>query len=233
MVRDEADIVEQTITHLLNEGVDLVLVADGRSTDGTRDILQDLKETTGRVEWIDDGDHICRQVHWMNLLASMVGERGAEWVIPFDADEFWISTDDRPLAEVLRSQEAHTGKLFAPMRQQFNRERCFPGEKPLPKAAFRWNPEARIRMGNHDVDGVAGFARRDQIAVREIQFRSLEHFIRKVRDRCERLDPSLPEFQATHYRRLIGTTDEDLGREWDAMVATETVYDPIPTRVAV
>ena len=41
MVRDEADIIETTVRHMLTQ-VDVVIVADNRSVDGTREILDSL-----------------------------------------------------------------------------------------------------------------------------------------------------------------------------------------------
>lgn len=45
MVKNEADIIEQTIRHLLNQGVEHILVADNGSTDGTYELLQELSKS--------------------------------------------------------------------------------------------------------------------------------------------------------------------------------------------
>lgn len=44
MVKNEADIVEQTIRHLLDQGVDHILAADNGSSDGTYEILLELSK---------------------------------------------------------------------------------------------------------------------------------------------------------------------------------------------
>lgn len=39
MMRDEADVAADVIAHLIDEGVNGIIVADNNSTDGTREIL--------------------------------------------------------------------------------------------------------------------------------------------------------------------------------------------------
>jgi hypothetical protein len=49
MVRDEADIVGSTVSHLLQQGVDHVLIADHGSTDGTLELLDDMARRDDRI----------------------------------------------------------------------------------------------------------------------------------------------------------------------------------------
>ena len=64
MVRDDADIVETTIRHLLYH-TDEVLVVDHRSVDGTREILESLPVELWRLE-----EHGFSQERVMNELAA-------------------------------------------------------------------------------------------------------------------------------------------------------------------
>lgn len=225
--RNEADIIESSIRHLLAEGIDLVLLADGRSTDGTRDILQDLKET-GQVQWYDDDKAFHDQPFWTNALASIAHDHGAEWIIAADADEFWIGSDGRSLAEVILSQPPEVGKLYAPMYQHHDWDRREAHAKTFPKVAYRWCGSARVRPGNHDVDEVEGSERWGEIEIREMQYRSFEHFVRKVHERNATIDPSLPWDAGWHHRKFADFTEDQLRAEWDTMCAVPTIYDPIP-----
>ena len=56
MVRDEADIIETTVRHMLTQ-VDVVIVADNRSVDGTREIVEQLP-----VHLLDDPEQWAREV---------------------------------------------------------------------------------------------------------------------------------------------------------------------------
>jgi len=90
MVRDEADIIETTVRHMLTQ-VDVVIVADNRSVDGTREIVEQLP-----VHLLDDPERGYYQSEKMTRLAHMARvEHGADWVVPFDADEWWYSPHGR------------------------------------------------------------------------------------------------------------------------------------------
>jgi glycosyltransferase involved in cell wall biosynthesis len=94
-VKDEADIVEATVRRMLRQ-VDHVIVADNASTDGTRDILERLP-----VELIDDPEVGYYQSAAMTGLALRAAAQGAEWVVPFDADEVWLPMHRGRIADVL------------------------------------------------------------------------------------------------------------------------------------
>jgi glycosyltransferase involved in cell wall biosynthesis len=83
LVKDEADIVEATVRHLLWH-VDEVIVADNLSADGTLEILQRLP-----VELRIDGEVGYYQDRKTTALAMEALERGHQWVVPCDADEIW------------------------------------------------------------------------------------------------------------------------------------------------
>ncbi|MFD0206050.1 MULTISPECIES: glycosyltransferase family 2 protein [Saccharothrix] len=101
MVRDEDDILATMLGHHLSIGVDEVLVVDNGSSDGTGRILRGMSRTTGRVRWTrDDGEY--RQSEVTTALAREAVERGADWVLVIDADEFWHADGD------LRSRLAAT-----------------------------------------------------------------------------------------------------------------------------
>src|SRR4051812_15863371 len=90
MVKDEADIIGRSIDNLFAQGVDLVVVADNGSLDGTRKVL--LERDPEKVILIDDDEVGYYQSQKMTRLAHIAREKlDADWVIPFDADEFWLA----------------------------------------------------------------------------------------------------------------------------------------------
>ncbi|GAA3588465.1 hypothetical protein GCM10022198_10080 [Klugiella xanthotipulae] len=93
MVRDEADIVAAMLEHHLAQGVDLIIVTDNGSVDGTREIVSRYADT-GRVELHDYREHDKQQSAVVSKMASRAfTEHAADWVINADADEFFIPVD--------------------------------------------------------------------------------------------------------------------------------------------
>lgn len=220
-VKNDADIIDACLTHLRRQGIDRVLVYDRMSTDGTRDIYPNHDF----VKVYDDTVHHHRQPALTSELAQIAHSEGAAWVLPVDADEFWRPCGHGTLADVLNEQPATARKLYARMYQHHDFEHKEPHPKPLPKVAFRPHENVTVTNGNHDVNvdgGVWGL-----IEVREIQYRSFEHFVRKIKERSATMDPSLPPGDGWHHRRYDGWTPEQLAPVWAAMEAVETVFDPI------
>ena len=87
MVRNEADIIRVNILHHLAQGVDHFLVVDNGSSDGTVEILTRLAERLP-IQWTQyTGPYYQSEI--VTELAREAYRRGADWVIPVDADEFW------------------------------------------------------------------------------------------------------------------------------------------------
>lgn len=103
VVRNEADIIRITVLHHLAAGLDRLLIIDNGSTDGTDRILRQLARDR-RVDWSRD-EGLFRQGEMLTTLARRATAAGADWVIPFDADEFWYAPQ-RPLRQVLATSTA-------------------------------------------------------------------------------------------------------------------------------
>ena len=98
LVRNEADIIRINLLHHLSLGIDQVLVVDNGSSDGTLDILQTLARG-GQVHVVSRPGAFLQSA-MASELAREAFLRGAEWVLPIDADEFWQVPEGR-LREVL------------------------------------------------------------------------------------------------------------------------------------
>lgn len=93
MVRDEIDIVAAMIEHHLDQGVDLLIVTDNASVDGTTDVLERYART-GRVELHHDPLHHKQQRRVVTAMARRARtEYRADWVLNLDADEFLVPVD--------------------------------------------------------------------------------------------------------------------------------------------
>jgi Glycosyl transferase family 2 len=149
LVRDEADIIEANLRYHRAQGVDLFVVGDNGSTDGTVEILEryaqaglvELQHFSGSVNqaWSEGRTQLGRRTH----------ELGADWVIHNDGDEFWWPlTGD--LKEILAAIPQRFGMLIAPRTEfvaipgdaSFADRLTFREARSLrpPKAAHRTHP---------------------------------------------------------------------------------------------
>lgn len=196
MVKDEADIIPYTLAQMLAE-VDHVIVADNGSTDDTRGLVADIAAASGRVTVVDDhepGYHQSRKMTALALRARL--EHGAEWVVPFDADEFWYSPFGR-IGDILGAIDGAqwltvraalydhvTTDIDPPDEDPIARIRWRKTQpNPLPKVAVRWREDLVIEMGNHGAYYEGGATLHPtSLVVRHYPYRSEEQFLRKVRN---------------------------------------------------
>ena len=113
LVRDEAHILEVNLRHHLGV-VDQLFVIDNGSSDATPRILRRFARRHRQLRWTTDaGPYL--QSKLLTQLAQDARRAGADWVVSFDADEFWIPTVDRPFAAVVGDVDAGVGALRVPV----------------------------------------------------------------------------------------------------------------------
>ena len=92
LVKNEMDIIEKNIRYHAKKGVESFVVMDNNSTDGTREVLENLKKEF-EITIIDEKGTYS-QAKWMTRLTHIARKKyNPSWLIPNDADEFWWSED--------------------------------------------------------------------------------------------------------------------------------------------
>jgi hypothetical protein len=198
VVRNEADIIEANLDYHLAQGVDVVLVTDHGSDDGTNEILSRY-ESAGVVHLIVDSQEGHHQSLRVNRMVRLAAERySADWVINNDADEFWW-----PLAGSLRDIFESIPEQFgqiAVQRRDFIPRPDGPGPfyermvyrdaqslnpRGLPlesKVAHRPREDVVVAPGNHSVcaDGLRPVPYGELLEIFHFPMRSYPQFERKV-----------------------------------------------------
>lgn len=230
MMKDEADVAEGVVRHLDNEGVDVIIVSDNLSTDGTKEILEGLvgRLDHARLLVLEDPEVGYYQASKMTALSHYAArEHNAEWIIPFDADEIWYSTHDRlaydlkDLPDSIFVAKAYIHNHFAtaldlvdepdPFRAMVWRH---PEVGRLPKVAFRYREDVSVDQGNHSVHydkpvnndlyqrADSYTCASDQFNLRHFPYRSVEHFLRKAENGARAYKHTdLPEEEGAHWRQ--------------------------------
>jgi len=90
MCRNEASIIEFALWHHFDQGCDLILVEDNGSTDGTLEILRNLERKDSRIQVCENLGHFT-QDDTITRLSRSAHQLGAKWILPFDADEMFLS----------------------------------------------------------------------------------------------------------------------------------------------
>lgn len=230
IVRDEADIIEVTVRHLLAH-VSAVYVDDNRSVDGTRVLLDRLaRDHPGRVIVGTDDEVGYFQSRKMTRLANVACDDGHEWILPVDADEIWNTPDGTRIEDwldALPTGQAHgvgcvNARLLNHIETGLDRDDPDPTRRicwrftwfgTLPKVAVRWlDGRSTIHMGNHSADGWTGAAvgaGPDSLQIRHFPWRGVEQYVRKIRNGEEAYAATdMPEAIGLHWRMFAGQPDD-------------------------
>ena len=214
MVRDELDVIGATLDHLLRQGTDRILVVDNGSIDGTRELLHQRAREDERILVGNDPVVPYYQSEKMTWLAHRAWRAGADWVIPFDADEWWFAGSGT-LADHLRQRPEHVlhAHLHHMVPLQPNPLDLVGAEFVLDttpgavgKVAFRSHPLARVERGNHAVSRVGPVG--SSLHIAHAIYRGPQQVMRKVR-------------QGTQAAVLTGDDVTELTPHW----ASASVHD--------
>lgn len=256
LVKDEADIIEHTVRHLL-ANVDQVLVADNLSTDGTWDKLVALHGEFGEAcipRTDEERGHF--QSEKTTKLAMEAMKRGHRWVIPCDADEIWYAPDGRPIRDWLDSIGRET-QIVKSLIFNHVASALDDADDPNPVTRIRWRQRAHLEKrwgkvacrtrsdlvihdGNHSARTRGTGTTSEGLEIRHFPYRSADHFVRKAINGYAALRATdRDEGVGAHWRaygQAVEEGGEEAGRVWfyDAFFSTDPerddslVYDPAP-----
>lgn len=216
-VRNEEDILPYSLPHAI-EQFDFILAVDNLSTDSTKEILNYYS--------IDFSTNIHEKYQFsdvMTNLALLAGERGADWIVPFDADEFWYAPDNQTVSDWLSKQNgfaciSHVYDYFVTdqdselenniIKKIGWRSKDF---VPLKDIACRYDKSMKISNGSHMVkyDFSADFF--EGLSVKHYPVRSFDQFESKT-IRAKKLFESTPELpldEGNHWRERVAALNED------------------------
>lgn len=222
MVRNEEDVIGHSIRHLLNQGVDHVLVADNLSTDGTPEILAMLARQDPRVHIAQDRVDAFYQSEKTSRLARVAWSCGADWVVPFDADEFWFARGET-LKQFFAGREGglayanfhHMVASTDDHRPLEDVEFVMDASPSFPsKVTVRAHPLVVLLDGNHDAMRVGG-VEQSRLYVAHAKYRSPEQVARKFRQGTASVMLINPDENiAPHWRKGAAFTDHEIHEIW-------------------
>lgn len=242
MVRNEADIVGHTIRHLLDQGIAGILVVDHRSTDGTMNVLREIAAEDPRVHVGVYADEAYRQGRVMSHLADRARRAGADWVIPFDADEFWFA-ERGTLAGFLRGingprvvaaalHDGHATTATGIDLDDTDGQISVETRPATSKVAIRPEGWVWIDIGNHSALDL-GAAAPSALRILHLQYRSPRQMAAKVTtgSAAVRADPEMRADIAHHWKGLADGGEAALSHGWAAELAPDrqAVTLPVPS----
>lgn len=230
IVKNEADIVRQSVLHQLNQGVDGVLIADNQSSDDTREILYDLALEHPVFVALDTWSAFDQAVK-TTLLANAARRAGAEWIVPFDADEFWFAPGalvaDHLRAEPAQVVRAQIHNFFPFTDGPVTVERDYRFDltpHALGKVAFRSHPLAFVGSGNHGVH--RGGQTVEGLRIAHMPWRSLGQMKRKVvQGSAAVAEANLWSGWCWSWRTLAELPDDEIEARWRRLLAGEPAKD--------
>lgn len=233
MVKNEADVIESFVRYNSNV-MDGMLILDNGSTDDTLKILKHLKDEGLPLIIFEDSDREHEQATKMTkLLIKAVDEFQADIVVPLDADEFIISSDQGNPRKILEKIESTTfylvkWKIFVPdfsKNEKFIPARITSARDDnleefykvvIPKELVK-NYNVKLTFGSHSLvfdpnyEDIINCVINNDLRIAHFPIRSKEQIISKVAvgwiytlARFER-----PEGQNFHWQRMFNKLKEN------------------------
>jgi glycosyltransferase involved in cell wall biosynthesis len=228
LVKNEIDVIESSIRHGFNQGIDVMLIADNGSTDGTRELLHQLSKALPIIV-VDDPIFAHEQDVKMTILAKCARKFGAKWIIPFDADEFWFAKDSS-LGDHLRNERKAVviyGEVFNAFpisheSMRTNSSMAMSDTVVMRKVAFKAHRFASLCMGNHEV--YRGVPRSQGIYVLHLPWRSTAQMGRKLsQGKATTFASSNRNWAGGHWVRFGDSAPGENEESWNSLINWQKV----------
>jgi hypothetical protein len=196
LVKNEADLVQFTLSHLISQGVDGIVIADNMSSDGTLGIIKRIADFAPiPIIIVPDNNPAHQQALKMNNLARIAAQNFIKgWILPGDCDELPYSYGPENVADTLRSCPYPVVGLgmwnhFCTSQDKENEVNPFKRmvwrcaeRNPLDKVAYYYTPRVALTEGNHGLqeNGERLHGVGISLAIRHFPYRGADHFIRKI-----------------------------------------------------
>jgi glycosyltransferase involved in cell wall biosynthesis len=254
MVRNEVDVIRLSLLHHLALGLDRILVVDNDSTDGTAELLERLSREESRIHWRSDRGLFSQGDVFTTLAREAFWQR-ADWVVPFDADEFWwVRNGDlrQTLAATTTPAVSFPAVNFAQRRAQLTATEAglltmtrrapwtvessqalleanhiaYVEARCVAKWLFRPNVKIEVAAGNHALSAVGRGEPGHGIVCLHAPLRSMACLERKADKGVRELENDSPPEQSWHLKRWARLRAAGgLDREWAANSYRGTTLD--------
>jgi glycosyltransferase involved in cell wall biosynthesis len=247
MVKNEIDVIESNINYLSTQDIDEIFIADNLSTDGTYELLQRIKWNGAcpPITLFRDEEVGYYQSAKMNKWSRDCFEKGADYVIPIDADEIWYSLDNsKTLGEAIKTNDgidvfvANSIDFIPTILDDFNQTNFIKrmnykkvNSDSFSAVAFNYHQGYELEMGNHNIINHPGKRGQQILGIRHYQYRSFPQFVRKVQNGKTAYDnTNFPSFMGSHWRTLGSLTDQELQNRWLELMSCDVNYCPFEAK---
>ena len=237
LVKDEADIIEANIRTHAKLGVDAFIVMDNGSSDGTREIVEHLRQEY-EITLIEQPSTAYKQRKWVTQMCRLALKKyKADWVINCDADEFWIPLNKPSLKDALRFKGATISiketnmiptaaswdnekaffnfayEVVAPvMYDSYNKDEVVSNifAKAGPKSIVNPRSLLWVNNGNHTAEHLAFWAKKrsEKIHIFQYPIRNFKRFVDRI-DSYKKIVTTDPSAKiGKHWKRWIDLYDQ-------------------------
>ncbi|MBD3166838.1 glycosyltransferase [bacterium] len=172
MVRDEEAMIETNLRyHLERQGLDHIIVIDNGSVDRTLEIVRSLQDERITIRRTPADAGYQQYVFSTQAAFELFDRYACNWVLPIDADEFWVSDRHRSVRAALESKTDNADVYYTWAYNFYESERDDSSENLFLRRLiyFRMSKVSKVVLrrsmrdkfqflhtGNHDYEPVKG-----------------------------------------------------------------------------